>query len=44
MRRGFVNKLRRDYSWIASKLDTEYEKAQREVPKDINNKLIDDII
>lgn len=37
----FVNKLRRDYSWIASKLDTEYEKAQREVPKDINNKLID---
>ena len=37
----FVNKLRRDYSWLASKLDTEYKKAQKEVSKDINNKLID---
>ncbi|XP_071142409.1 girdin-like [Mytilus edulis] len=37
----FVNKLRRDYSWIAGKLDTEYEKAQKEMPKDINSKLID---
>ncbi|CAC5379368.1 unnamed protein product [Mytilus coruscus] len=39
--RQFVNKLRQDYHWIAKKLDTEYEKAKREIPKDINTKLLD---
>ncbi|VDI34283.1 Hypothetical predicted protein [Mytilus galloprovincialis] len=39
--RQFVNKLRQDYPWIAEKLDTEHEKAKREIPKDINTKLLD---
>lgn len=37
----FVNKLRRDYSWVAIKLETEFKKAQKEIPKDIKKKLID---
>lgn len=33
--------MRRDYSWIAKKLNTEYEKAKKEMPRNLNTKLLD---
>lgn len=35
----FVAKIRKDYSWIAEKLEKELNKERRNIPKDVNEKL-----
>ncbi|XP_071142408.1 structural maintenance of chromosomes protein 3-like [Mytilus edulis] len=35
----FVSKIRKDYSWIAEKLDKELTKERKNLPKDVNDKL-----
>lgn len=36
---NFVSKIRKDYSWIAEKLDKELTKERKNLPKDVNDKL-----
>lgn len=35
----FVSKIRKDYSWIAEKLDKELTKESKNLPRDVNDKL-----